>query len=184
MEDAVRFTRRWLDIGATDVEHADHDGSATPSQVYRYYSMLMEAIPRPEVHVAHFHVTRGWGLANVLAALQAGACVFESTLGGIGGQPANFIDDTPVRGTGDYYYNSEGVGLVSTEDMVLMMEEMGISTGIDTDSLIKLGKELEKTLGRRLRSSSILHGRIPKEAKPQYKREGLLERKKALGESV
>jgi hydroxymethylglutaryl-CoA lyase len=182
MEDAVLFTKRWLDIGADDVEHADHDGSASPDQVYRYYSMLLDAIPRPEVHLAHFHVTRGWGLANVLAALQAGVRLFESTLGGIGGQPANFVDDTPVPGTGDYYYNSEGVGLVSTEDMVLMMEEMSIDTGVDPDKLFKLGRSLERTVGRRLRSYSILHGRIPKMPNDAYKREGLKERKISLGE--
>lgn len=185
LEDAVVFTRRWLDMGATDVEHADHDGSASPDQVYRYYSMLLDAIPRQDVHLAHFHVTRGWGLANVLAALQAGICVFESTLGGLGGQPANFIDDTPVRGTGDYYYSDpNSVGLTSTEDMVLMMDEMGIETSIDVDAVLRLGRQMEKTIGRRLRSSSIVHGRIPKEPNECYKRKGLKERKLAVGEKV
>lgn len=182
MEDAVVFTKRWLDMGADDVEHADHDGSASPDQVYRYFSMLMDAIPQPEVHLAHFHVTRGWGLANVLAALQAGVCVFESTIGGLGGQPANFVGDTPVPGTGDYYYNAEGVGLVSTEDMVLMMDEMGIETGIDIEKIFRIGRNMEKTVGRRLRSYSILHGRIPKEANDAYRRRGLSERKIAAGE--
>jgi hydroxymethylglutaryl-CoA lyase len=182
MRDAIAFTQRWLDMGADDVEHADHDGSASPDQVYRYYSMLMEFIPRPEVHLAHFHVTRGWGLANVLAALQAGVCVFESTIGGLGGQPATFVGDTPVQGTGDYYYNAEGVGLVSTEDMVLMMEEMGINTGIDIERLFRIGRNMEKTIGRRLRSSSILHGRIPKEPNDAYRRKVLHDRKESLGE--
>ena len=182
MKDAVTFTKRWLDMGADDVEHADHDGSASPDQVYRYFSMLLEAIPRPEAHLAHFHVTRGWGLANVLAALQAGICVFESTVGGLGGQPANFVGDTPVPGTGDYYYNAEGVGLVSTEDMVLMMEEMGIETGLDLERLFRIGRNMEKTIGRRLRSSSILHGRIPREQNDAYRRKGLCERKASLGE--
>lgn len=48
MEDAIAFTRRWLDIGAVDVEHADHDGSAPPNQTYRYFSMLLDAIPEPK----------------------------------------------------------------------------------------------------------------------------------------
>jgi hydroxymethylglutaryl-CoA lyase len=184
MEDAIAFTKHWLDIGATDIEHADHDGSSTPDLVYRYYSMLLDAIPRPEVHLAHFHTTRGWGLANVLAALQAGICIFESTLGGIGGQPANFLDDCPIPGTGSYYYKDpNSVGLVSTEDMLLMMTEMGIETGIDIDKILKLGVLLEKTIGRRLRSSSILHGRIPKEPNESYKRKGLKERKAKLGEA-
>lgn len=184
MEDAIDFTKHWLDIGATDIEHADHDGSSSPDQAYRYFSMLLDAIPNPDVHLAHFHTTRGWGLANVLAALQAGICIFESTLGGIGGQPANFMDDCPVPGTGGYYYKDpNSVGLVSTEDMLLMMEEMGIETGIDIDQILKLGSLFEKTIGRRLRSSSILHGRIPKAPNESYKRKGLKERKEKLGEA-
>ncbi len=183
MKEAIAFTKRWLDIGAADVEHADHDGSAPPDQTYRYFSMLLDAIPQPEKHLAHFHATRGWGLANVLAALQAGICVFESTLGGIGGQPANFMDDCPIPGTGSYYYKDPNtVGLVSTEDVVVMMDEMGIDTGIDVDRLLNLGRLFERTIGRKLRSGSIHHGRIPEEANEEYKRKGLKERKEKLGE--
>ena len=91
MSKAIEFAKRWFEIGANDVEHADHDGSASPDRVYKYYSMLLDAIPRPEKQIVHFHTTRGWGLANVLAALQAGMVNFESTMGGIGGQPANFV---------------------------------------------------------------------------------------------
>ncbi len=164
MKDAIKFTKRWLDIGADDVEHADHDGSASPDRVYKYYSMLMDAIPNPEKHIVHFHTTRGWGLANVLAALQAGMTNYESTLGGTGGQPANFVSGVPVSGTGEYYYkDSKDVGLVSTEDMVVMMDEMGIETNLDIDRILKTGKMVEKILGRRLRSETINQGRIPKE---------------------
>ena len=80
LKKAVEFTRRFLDIGADDIEHADHDGSAPPNKVFEYYSMVLDAIPDPNLHIAHFHVTRGWGLANVLAALQAGITHFESML--------------------------------------------------------------------------------------------------------
>lgn len=83
LEDAVAFAKRFLDIGADDIEHADHDGAAPPNKVYDYYSMILDAIPDPAKHVAHFHVTRGWGLANIVAALQAGIVRYESTLGGI-----------------------------------------------------------------------------------------------------
>jgi hydroxymethylglutaryl-CoA lyase len=125
--------------------------------------MILDAIPDPSKHVAHFHVTRGWGLANVLAALQAGITHFESTIGGTGGQPANFIDGVPVAGTGEYYYQDPGiVGLVSTEDMVVMMDEMGIDTGVDVDRVLRTGRMLEKILGRRLRSECVHTGRIPK----------------------
>ncbi len=164
MKKAIEFTKRWFDIGATDIEHADHDGSAPPNKVYEYFSMVMDTFPDPELHIAHFHVTRGWGLANVLAALQAGVVRFEGTLGGIGGQPANFVDGVPVPGTGKYYYRDPNLtGLVSTEDMVVMLDEMGIETGIDVDRLLEIGEMNEKIVGRRLRSETIKNGRIPKE---------------------
>lgn len=163
LKKAVEFTKRWLDIGADDIEHADHDGSAPPNRVYEYYSMIMDAIPDPTKHVAHFHVTRGWGLANVLAALQAGITHFESTLGGIGGQPANFVDGVPVAGTGKYYYEDPTItGLVCTEDMVVMMDEMGIDTGLDVDKVLEIGRMVERIVGRRLRSECAHTGRIPK----------------------
>jgi hydroxymethylglutaryl-CoA lyase len=163
MEKAIDFTKRWLDIGANDVEHADHDGSASPDRVYRYFSMLLDSIPNPEKHIVHLHTTRGWGLANVLAALQAGMTNYESTLGGIGGQPANFVDGVPVAGTGSYYYKDPGItGLVTTEDMVVMMDEMGIQTNLDIDRILETGAMTERIVGRRLRSESIKNGRIPK----------------------
>ena len=57
-------------------------------------------------------------------------------MGGLGGQPANFVSGVPVSGTGDYYYNDSSiVGLVSTEDMVVMMDEMGIETNLDIDKM-------------------------------------------------
>lgn len=163
LEDAVAFTKRFLDIGADDIEHADHDGSAPPNKVYDYYSMILDAIPDPSKHVAHFHVTRGWGLANVLAALQAGIVRYESTLGGIGGQPANFFDGVPVSGTGKYYYQDpNNVGLVSTEDLAVMLDEMGIETGLDVDRILAIGRMVERIVGRRLRSETVKSGRIPK----------------------
>ncbi|HPD64265.1 MAG TPA: pyruvate carboxyltransferase [Bacteroidia bacterium] len=163
LEKAVEFAQRWLDIGATDVEHADHDGSASPDRVYRYFSMLLDHFGDPSKHIVHFHTTRGWGLANVLAALQAGMTNYESTFGGIGGQPANFVDDCPVAGTGSYYYKDpSAVGLVSTEDMIVMMDEMGIDTGVNVDKVLEIGNMVERIVGRRLRSESIKMGRIPK----------------------
>ncbi|MFA6954823.1 MAG: pyruvate carboxyltransferase [Thermoanaerobaculia bacterium] len=165
LEDAVAFTKRFLEIGADDIEHADHDGSAPPNKVHEYYSMILDAIPDVSKHVAHFHVTRGWGLANVLAALQAGIVRYESTLGGIGGQPANFFDGYPVSGTGRYYYQDpNNVGLVCTEDLVVMLDEMGIETGMDVDKILNAGRMAERIVGRRLRSETIKSGRIPKKA--------------------
>ncbi len=163
LKKAVEFARRYLEMGADEIEHADHDGSATPDKVYEYFSLVLDKIPDPKLHITHFHVTRGWGLANVLAALQAGITHFESTLGGLGGQPANFFDGYPVSGTGRYYYTDPNiVGLVSTEDMVVMMDEMGVETGIDVTRLLDIGRMVEKIVGRRLRSECIHTGRIPK----------------------
>ena len=163
MKKAVEFTKRWLDIGASDVEHADHDGSASPDRVYDYFSMILDEIPDTSKHIVHFHTTRGWGLVNILAALQAGMTHYESTMGGIGGQPANFVSGVPVAGTGSYYYkNPNLVGLVSTEDMAVMMDEMGIDTGLDLDKLLEVGNMVERIVGRRLRSETIKSGRIPK----------------------
>ncbi len=163
MKKAVEFTKRWFDIGASDVEHADHDGSASPDRIYKYFSMLMDEFQDPRKHIVHLHTTRGWGLANVLAALQAGMTNYESTMGGLGGQPANFVSGVPVSGTGEYYYkDSSIVGLVSTEDMVVMMDEMGIDTGLDVDKVLNIGKMVERIVGKRLRSESIKTGRIPK----------------------
>jgi len=183
-EDAVEFTKRWLSIGADDIEHADHDGSAPPNQVYRYFSMILDAIPNTDLHIGHFHVTRGWGMANVLAALQAGIDIFEGTLGGLGGQPANFLDRTPVPGTGAYYYKDPNVvGLACFEDMCVMLDEMGIDLGgIDIDRILELGTLMERTIGRRLRSESILNGRIPKEPREDFKRPGLPKMKERLKE--
>ena len=160
---AIEYTKRWFDIGADDVEHADHDGSASPDRVYRYYAMLQEKIGNTSKQIVHLHTTRGWGLANVLAALQAGMTHYESTMGGIGGQPANFVDGIPVAGTGSYYYKDPNlVGLVSTEDMAVMMDEMGIQTNLDIDKILEIGTMNERIVGRRLRSESIKNGRIPK----------------------
>jgi len=184
LEDAVEFTKRWLSIGADDIEHADHDGSAPPDQVYRYFSMILDALPNPDLHVAHFHVTRGWGLANILAALQAGVEIFEGTMGGTGGQPTNFLDRTPVPGTGAYYYKDPNVvGLVTFEDMCVMIDEMGIDIGdINIERVLELGALMEKTIGRRLRSESILNGRIPKEPREEFKRPKLHADKTKFGE--
>jgi hydroxymethylglutaryl-CoA lyase len=128
--------------------------------------MVMDEFKNPHKHIVHLHTTRGWGMANILAALQAGMTNYESTMGGLGGQPANFVSGVPVSGTGEYYYkDSSIVGLVSTEDMVVMMDEMGIETNLDVDKVLQIGNMVERIVGKRLRSESIKTGRIPKSMK-------------------
>ncbi len=184
MKDAVEFSKRWLEIGAHDIEHADHDGSASAPDVYRYFSMILDEIPDPKLHIAHFHETKRVASASVLAALQAGISIFEGTLGGLGGQPANFLDDCPTRGTGDYYYDDPRyVGLVCLEDTLVQIDEMGIEHGYDVDRVLKLGRQMEKTIGRRLRSEAIVNGRTLKEGHMQYARPGLKQRKEKMKET-
>ena len=184
LKDAVEFTKHWLDIGASDIEHADHDGSASAADVYRYFSMILDEIPDTRLHIAHFHETKRVAAASVLAALQAGICHFEATLGGLGGQPANFLGDRPIKGTGDYYYDdARYVGLVCLEDTLVQIDEMGIEHGYDVDRILWLGKQMEKTVGTRLRSEAMINGRTLKEGHMQYARPGLAKIKKKLGES-
>jgi hydroxymethylglutaryl-CoA lyase len=184
MKDAVEFSKHWLEIGAFDIEHADHDGSASAPDVYRYFSMVLDAIPDPEMHVAHFHETKRVASSSVLAALLAGITRFEGTLGGMGGQPANFLDDCPVPGTGSYYYEDPRfVGLICLEDLLVQLDEMGIEHGYDVDRILWLGRQMEKTVGGRLRSEAAIKGRTKKEGHPQFARPGLKPLKQKLGEA-
>ena len=183
LADAVKFTKYWLSIGASDIEHADHDGSASAANVYRYFSMILDEIPDTKLHIAHFHETKRVASASILAALQAGISHFEATLGGLGGQPANFLDDRPIKGTGDYYYDDPRyVGLVCLEDTLVQIDEMGIEHGYNVDRILWLGKQLEKTVGARLRSEAVINGRTLKEGHMHYARPGLAKMKEKMGE--
>jgi hydroxymethylglutaryl-CoA lyase len=174
LEDAVEFTKRWFSIGAHDIEHADHDGSASAAHVYRYFSMVLDAMPNPEAHLCHLHETKRVASASILAALQAGICRFEGTLGGLGGQPANFLDDSPIRGTGEYYYKDPRyVGLICMEDLLVQIDELGIEHGYDVNRVLWLGAKMEKTMGQRLRSEAVINGRTLKEGHPEFGRPGL-----------
>jgi hydroxymethylglutaryl-CoA lyase len=183
LEDAVEFTKRWFSIGAFDIEHADHDGSANAADVYRYFSMVLDAMPNPEAHLCHLHETKRVASASILAALQAGLCRFEGTLGGLGGQPANFLGDTPIKGTGDYYYDDPRyVGLVCIEDLLVQVDELGMEHGYDVNRVLWLGKRMEKTIGARLRSEAIINGRTLKEGHMKYARPGLKKLIEKVGE--
>jgi len=183
MKDAVEFTKRWFSIGAHDIEHADHDGSANAADVYRYFSMILDAMPNPEAHLCHLHETKRVASSSILAALQAGICRLEGTLGGMGGQPANFLDDCPIRGTGEYYYkDARYVGLVCLEDLLVQIDELGIEHGYDVDRVLWLGAKMERTIGRRLRSEAIINGRTEKAGHPRFGRPGLKKLIEKLGE--
>jgi len=185
LKDAVEFTKRRLEIGASDIEHADHDGSASAPDVYRYFSMILDEIPDTSLHIAHFHETKRVAAASVLACLHAGITHFEATIGGMGGQPANFLDDTPVPGTGDYYYEDPRfVGLICLEDLLVQIDEMGIEHGYDVDRILWLGRQMERTVGHRLRSEAAINGRTLKEGHPKFARPGLKKVKEKFGEDA
>jgi hydroxymethylglutaryl-CoA lyase len=93
---------------------------------------------------AHFHNTRGQGLANVLAALEAGVDSFESSFGELGGCPV------PPGATGN----------IATEDLVSMLHEMGVATGIDLEALIAASRAAQEVLGRPLGSHVLSAGPV------------------------
>ena len=152
IERAYEFVDRMFDIGFDEVEHSDPDGIATPRDIVDYFQVILERHPDPAQHSFHIHDIRGMGMAGYYAAMLAGIRTFDCTVGGIGGQVANFLDGVPVKGAGDYYFDTRRTGLVSTEDFVTMVNGMGIHTGVDQEKLYALGRNLEKMLGRQLHS--------------------------------
>jgi len=182
LEDAVEFTKRFFSIGAHDIEHADHDGSASAAQVYRYFSMVLDAMPNPEAHLCHLHETKRVASASILAALQAGICRFEEPWAASAVSPP--ISSMTVReGTGEYYYKDPRyVGLITFEDLVVMIDELGIEHGYNVDRVLWLGAKMEKTIGRRLRSEAVYNGRTLKGGHPEFARPGLSKLIQKLGE--
>jgi len=131
------------DAGAVEVGFGDTTGMANPVQVRSFFAAAFERLPGVEL-TAHFHNTRGQGLANVLAALEAGVESFESSFGELGGCPV------PAGATGN----------IATEDLVSMLHEMGISTGVDLGVLIAASRAAQDVLGRPLGSHVLLAGPV------------------------
>jgi hydroxymethylglutaryl-CoA lyase len=131
------------DAGAAEVGFGDTTGMANPLQVRRFFAAARDRLPGIEL-TAHFHNTRGQGLANVLAALEVGVESFESSFGELGGCPV------PAGATGN----------IATEDLVSMLHEMGIATGVDLGGLIQASRAAQEVLGRRLGSHVLLAGPV------------------------
>jgi hydroxymethylglutaryl-CoA lyase len=132
------------DAGAQEVGFGDTTGMANPRQVREFFTAARAALG-PDVELtAHFHNTRGQGLANVLAALEAGVESFESSFGELGGCPV------PPGATGN----------IATEDLVSMLEEMGIETGIDLRALLACAGRAQELLGRPLGSHTLVAGPV------------------------
>ena len=160
---AIALGRFWNDLGADLIGFGDTVGVANPVQVSRFYEEALAAgMPRDRV-VVHFHDTRGWGMANTLTALSFGFRYVDTSLGAIGGQPK----------TGAASYHRGHTGNTCTEDLVPMLEEMGIATGISVPQLIDLGHRAEELIGRPLRSNFLHAGPVPHRGRDWDKRAGL-----------
>jgi len=157
-ENSYRLIDELINMGITEIIPCDTTGEATPEVVYEYYTELRRRYPNQNVHNAHFHNNRGVASTNFFSALQAGVASIETSLGGIGGQPAFLVDSVPGLGTGKRYTTSDFNGNTSTEDMVVMMDGMGIDTGLDIPKLLNVGNVLEEVLERQLYSYSIKTG--------------------------
>ncbi|MBM7584436.1 hydroxymethylglutaryl-CoA lyase [Bacillus pakistanensis] len=119
-EDTLALCKNFVDMGVNELSVADTIGMATPKESYQLFSLLKDHLPHVML-TAHFHDTRKMALANVYASLQAGVDRFDTSAGGLGGCP----------------FAPGASGNVATEDVVYMLEEMGIETGIDLDTLIE-----------------------------------------------
>lgn len=118
-ERVVEVSRWMMEEGIETISYGDTTGMATPRRVRDLIAALREALPGLGLNM-HFHDTRGTGLANVLIALECGIDYFDASVGGMGGSP----------------FASGATGNVVTEDLVHMVEDMGIDTGVDLDALL------------------------------------------------
>ena len=127
---------------------ADTVGWGNPEAIRRMIGAVRDLVPEARIGT-HLHDTRGIGAANVLAALQMGVSLFDSSIAGLGGCP--FAKHANVQGAGN----------ICTEDMAFMCEEMGIETGLDLEALIEAALLAEDIIGRPL-SGKLMHAGLPK----------------------
>ncbi len=143
VQQVMRLVKEYLAMGVASVSFADTTGMANPKQVYDLVSRILDRWPDQEFSL-HFHNTRGTGLANVVAGLQAGITSYDASLGGLGGCP----------------FAPGAMGNICTEDLVHMLHEMGIKTGIDLDKLIAVARYLQELLGRPLPGQVMKAGKV------------------------
>lgn len=129
----VDLCRRLADDGIYQLSLGDTIGVGTPSQTETILEEVMKFIP-PERLALHLHDTRGTALANALVGLSANITTFDSSIGGLGGCP----------------YAPGAAGNLATEDLVFMLNGMGIRTGVDLDKLVEVGASAQKMIGRKL----------------------------------
>jgi hydroxymethylglutaryl-CoA lyase len=122
-ERVAEVTGWMVNAGVTVISYGDTTGMATPRGVREVVDIVRSTHPEVELNM-HFHDTRGTGLANVVAALDLGIDYFDASIGGMGGSP----------------YATGATGNIATEDLVHMLTDMGIDTGVDLDALLEAGK--------------------------------------------
>lgn len=144
VEDCARFAA----LGVNHISLGDTTGLATPKTVSSLFQLVGDAVPDVTL-IAHFHDTRGAGLANCVAAYEVGCRWFDSSLGGVGGHPSK------IKYGGGY------TGNVATEDLVNLFEAMDIATGIDLDRLMAAAAACEDALGRQLNGRTTRTGLSP-----------------------
>ncbi len=137
----VELVGRAVRDGADGVSFGDTTGMATPSRVTSLVGEVRSAHPDVPLNL-HFHNTRGTGLANVLAALQLGVADFDASVGGLGGCP----------------YAPGASGNIATEELVHMVEDMGVGTGVDLEAMLDAAAEAERIVGRTLPSQVLRAG--------------------------
>jgi hydroxymethylglutaryl-CoA lyase len=139
----VELTERLLAIGAYEVAVSDTIGVAHPGQVWDVLDALLATVPADRVAL-HFHDTRGTALANVLAALEAGITTFDASAGGLGGCP----------------YAPGASGNLATEDLIYMLDGLGIETGVSLDAVAAASTALAPLIGHPLPSRFLRARRV------------------------
>jgi hydroxymethylglutaryl-CoA lyase len=144
VERVLALADRFATAGAAEIAFGDTTGMANPASVRELFVAARTRLPDSVELTAHFHNTRGQGLANVLAALQEGVASFESSFGELGGCPV------PPGSTGN----------IATEDLVSMLHEMGVATGVDLPRLLEASRAVQELLGRPLGSHLLTAGPV------------------------
>ena len=149
-ERVVEVTRWMIETGITSISYGDTTGMGTPRGVREIVEAVSSSLPEVEMNM-HFHDTRGTGLANVVTALELGIDYFDASIGGLGGSP----------------YAAGATGNIVTEDLVHMLADMNISTGVDLDKLIEAARLMQTLVEGELPSKMLKAG-------PRSKTEGAL----------
>ena len=143
-EHVFGIAERLIAAGCEEIGFGDTTGMANQAQVRSYFPAARDALGDDVELTAHFHNTRGQGLANVLAALDVGVSSFESSFGELGGCPV------PAGATGN----------VASEDVVSMLHEMGVATGVSLEALLDCSRAVQQHLGRALGSHTLVAGPV------------------------